>query len=189
MANMYYETAWFAGPIKRMEALREVLTIEHACGTDFIEVNIGGELLRRGWDVDWTETPVSLSVSGQMRWDPLGSCFYHIGKAVPGLFMASCSSCIFDNRYLLVAGFDQLQHFRAEPPLYTSDDREPIRGISDEDGSGTLIELTFAGFNAAFAAAERSFNRGCTTPRTALKILHETGCRYEEFGPPPDIDY
>ncbi|GEM_PF-5653690 len=188
MANMYCETAWFAGPPAQMKALRKVLTIEPALDKNFVEVHIGGEMLRRGWDADWTETERSLVIGAQMRWDPLGSCFYSISKAVPGLFMASCSSCYLENRYLMVAGFDQHQHFRAEPPVFT-DDWEPIRGITDEDGSGALIELTVAGFEEAFEAAVQSFKRGSKTPRRALQILAKTEEAYQEFGPPPDSDY
>jgi len=183
MANMYHETAWFAGPPGQMKALREVLTIEDAPDTEFVEVNINGEMLVRGWDVSSTETPVSLKLEAEMRWDPLACCFYRISQAVRGLFMASFSSCIHDNRYLLLAGFDRLRHFRAEPPMYTNA-WEEVPGISDEDGK--LLRIAWEGFEAAFEAAKQSFARGNKTPRRALRILRDAGDQYEAFGPPPD---
>lgn len=186
MANMYQETAWFAGPPAQMKALREVLILENEHETEYVEVHIDGKMVVRGWDVSFTETPVSITIAAEMRWSPLGSCFYRISKAVPGIFMASFSGCLYDNRYLLLAGFDRYQYFRAEPPMYTGD-REEVPGISDEDGK--LLQIAWEGFEAAFEAAKKSFALGRKTPRRALRILQDAGNRYEAFGPPPDSDY
>ena len=189
MANMYCETAWFAGPPGAVKALKRVLTFESGHDTNFVEVHVNGEMLVRGWNVSLKETPVSLHIGAEMRWAPIGGCFYSISQAVQGLFMASCSSCVYDNCHLLVAGFDKGQHFRAEPPIFT-DDWGPIRGISDKAGEcGDLIELTYDGFNSAFEAAVQSFKRGHQIPRKALEIVAETGRRYQEFEPPSDSDF
>lgn len=120
MANMYYETAWFAGPVDQMKALRELLTFETSNGDDFVELRASHEPAV-GWNVTYKDTPHSLSLTAQMRYDPLGAHFYDISQEVPGLFMASSSHCVYDNRYLLVAGFGPHGYFGAEPPVFTDD--------------------------------------------------------------------
>lgn len=183
MANMYYETAWFAGPPDQMKALRELLIFETSNGNVFVELRASDEPAV-GWDVSYDETPVSLSLSAQMRHDPLGASFYSISQRVPGLFMASSSHCVYDNRYLLVAGFGPWWHFFAEPPVFT-EDWEPIPGISDDDGK--LLNIAWDGFQAAFAKACKTFRRGGRVPRRALGILDDTQLKYDECDPPPNV--
>lgn len=186
MANMYYETAWFAGPVDQMKALRELLTFETSNGDDFVELRASDEPAV-GWDVNYEETPHSLSLTAQMRYDPLGAHFYYISQKVPGLFMASSSHCVYDNRYLMVAGFGPYGHFFAEPPVFT-DEWEEIPGISDNDGDGELLRIVSRGFGAAFAAARKTFERGNKVPRQALTILAATQTMYDGSNPPPNVD-
>ncbi|HRK23101.1 MAG TPA: hypothetical protein PLX06_14885, partial [Fimbriimonadaceae bacterium] len=179
MANMYYETAWFAGPVDQMKTLREILTFRSSNGNDFVELNASDEATV-GWDVSYDETPYSLSLTGQMRYDPLGASFYRISQRVPGLFMASSSHCVYDNRYLLVAGFGPNWHFFAEPPVFT-EDWEPIPGITDDDHK--LLDIVWDGFYSAYSAACKTFQRGGKMPRRALSILEETQLKYDENDP------
>lgn len=184
MANMYYETAWFAGPLDQMKTLREILTFESSNGNDFVELKASHEPTV-GWDVSFDETPYSLSLTAQMRNDPLGASFYSISQRAPGLFMASSSHCVYDNRYLLVAGFGPWSHFFAEPPVFT-DNWEPIPGITDDDHK--LLDITWDGFQAAFAAACKTFRRGGKVPRRALRILEETQLKYDENDPLDNVE-
>jgi hypothetical protein len=183
MANMYYETAWFAGPPDQMKALREILTFESSNGNDYVALKASEETAV-GWDVDYDETPYSLSLNAQMRYDPLGAHFHGISQRVPGLFMASSSHCVHDNRYLLMAGFGRHGYFFAEPPVFT-DDMEDIPGISDDDCE--LLHIVWNGFSAAFEAASKSFRRGAKVPVRALQILEETQLKYDSSNPPDNI--
>lgn len=181
MANMYYETAWFAGPVDQMKELRQILTIRG--GSSFVELKTSDEPTV-GWGVNYDETPYSLSLTAQMRYDPLGASFYDISQRVPDLFMASSSHCIYDNRYLLVAGFGPWWHFFAQPPLFT-DDWEPITGITGDDQK--LLWIAWNGFHAAFGAACKTFRRGGRMPRLALRILDEAQSRYDDNDPPENL--
>lgn len=186
MANMYYETAWFAGPADQMRSLGEVLRTELIDGTKFIELHIQDQMLVRGWDATCAETPTSISISAQMRWDPLGAFFGEISEAVPGLFMASTSHCVFDNRHLLIAGVGEVCYFVAEPPVFT-DDWEQIPGISDSEPF--ILDIVRHGLSAALRAAEKSFSRGKRFPRKAAELLKETANAYKAADPPPNVDW
>ena len=115
----------------------------------------------------------------------MGAHFYAISRRVTGLFMASSSHCVYDNRHPMVAGFGPYDHFFAEPPVFT-DDWEEIPGISGEDCS--LLDLVCEGFSTGFAAALRTFRRGRKVPRRALRILEEMQLKYDESDPPPNVE-